>query len=225
MLLARRQFLAAGHYQPLSGAINTLIAEQLHERHEETRILDAGCGEGYYLARLQRHLQRIIGNACTVYGLDVSKVAVRMAAKQHKNACFFVADLKQRIHVPNQSIHVLFNIFAPRNVHEFVRVLAAHGVLLTVIPAPKHLLEVRQQLGLLQLEQGKQQRVVDQLKFAFVLKHITTLTYPLHLHKDALEQIITMTPNYWHQCASGPEHIDQIDTCAAFTMLLFERKG
>jgi 23S rRNA (guanine745-N1)-methyltransferase len=41
MLAARRQFLAAGHYQPLSDVINTTLVVQLHDRHEETRLLDA----------------------------------------------------------------------------------------------------------------------------------------------------------------------------------------
>ncbi len=98
MLLARRQFLAAGYYQPLSDALNTLIADQLCNQHGEKRILDVGCGEDYYLACLQRHGQGTIDAPFPLYGLDVSKAAVRLAAKQHKHICFFVADITQRIH-------------------------------------------------------------------------------------------------------------------------------
>jgi len=156
--------------------------------------------------------------------LDVSKDAVRMAAKQHKNACFFAANIKQRIHVPDRSLHVLLNIFAPRNTYEFARIVAPHGLLLTVIPAPKHLREARSRLHLLNIEQGKQQHVVEQFRHDFVLTHATTLEYALPLSRTSLDQIVTMTPNYWHtDHRSRREQIDQMDTHAAFTMLVFRR--
>ena len=224
MLAARRQFLAAGHYQPLSDAINTMLAAQLHDRHGETRLLDAGCGEGYYNARLQRHLQSTLDTPCSFYGLDVSKDAVRMAAKQHKHICFFVADIKQRIHVPDQSIHALLNIFAPRNTHEFARVVAPRGLVLTVIPAPNHLREVRETLHLLSIEPHKQQRVVEQLQHRFTLVDTTKLEYALRLSSTSLAQLVMMTPNYWHeQRQRSLEQIDQLNTHAAFTILVFQR--
>ena len=53
-------------------------------------VLDAGCGEGMYLARVQAAL-RGSGKGCKAYGVDVSKIAIRMAAKRHKQASFAVA--------------------------------------------------------------------------------------------------------------------------------------
>ncbi len=72
MLQARRQFLAGGHYAPLSNQINDLVTRYLREtvlpslpfaqEHQNNQscvpILDAGCGEGYYpgqLAALPEH--------------------------------------------------------------------------------------------------------------------------------------------------------------------------
>lgn len=227
MLAARRQFLAAGHYQPLSDAINTTLAAQLRHRHEETCLLDAGCGEGYYSARLQRHLQSTLDTPCTLYGLDVSKDAVRMAAKQHKHIRFFVADINERIHVPDQSIHALLNIFAPRNAHEFARVLAPCGLLLTVIPAPTHLREAREMLHLLRIEQHKEQRVIEQFHHDFTLVHTTKLEYALRLSSTSLNQLVMMTPNYWHvrHDQHTLQQIDHINTHAAFTILVFQRNG
>ena len=53
-------------------------------------VLDAGCGEGMYLGRVQAAL-RGSGKGCKAYGVDVSKIAIRMAAKRHKQASFAVA--------------------------------------------------------------------------------------------------------------------------------------
>ncbi len=198
MLAARRQFLAAGHYQPLFDAINTTLAAQLHNRHEEARLLDDGCGEEYYSACLQRHLQSTLDTPCNFYGLDVSKDAVRMAAKQHKHIRFFVADINERIHVPDYSINVLLNIFAPRYAHEFARVIAPCSLLLTVIPAPDQLREVREMLHLLSIEQHKEQRVIDQFQHDFALIHKAKLEYALRLSSLSLNQLVMMTPNYWH---------------------------
>jgi hypothetical protein len=54
MLVARRQFLEQGYYQPLSDQLNELI--YAHLSSSALRVLDAGCGEGYYLGCLQRFL-------------------------------------------------------------------------------------------------------------------------------------------------------------------------
>ena len=67
----------------LSHTTNCLCAEQVS-------ILDAGCGEGMYLARVQAALQGA-GKECEAFGVDVSKTAIRMAAKRHRQASFAVA--------------------------------------------------------------------------------------------------------------------------------------
>ncbi len=43
-----------------------------------------------YTARIQNFIEQA-GKKCTAYGVDVSKTAVRMAAKRHKAASFAVA--------------------------------------------------------------------------------------------------------------------------------------
>src|SRR5258708_31322560 len=58
MLVARRDFLERGYYTPLSNNINEMIyhylctEEQVGESLPHINVLDAGCGEGYYLGRL-----------------------------------------------------------------------------------------------------------------------------------------------------------------------------
>src|SRR5450755_2086683 len=49
MLRARRNFLERGFYQPLSAAVNELVCTYLQDMQGPLHMLDAGCGEGYYL--------------------------------------------------------------------------------------------------------------------------------------------------------------------------------
>ena len=52
-------------------------------------------------------------------------------------------------------IDVIVSIFAPRNPAEFHRVLAPGGSLITVVPSPEHLVELRRPLGLLDVQPAK----------------------------------------------------------------------
>lgn len=76
MMQARRAFLDAGHYRPLRDA----IAERLRH-YAPTDLLDIGCGEGYYT-----HAFAAI--ASRSWGLDVSKPAIRAAAKRYPQVNF-----------------------------------------------------------------------------------------------------------------------------------------
>ena len=111
MLQARRAFLEHGFYQPLSDAINTLVAERIPSL-QAISLLDAGCGEGYYLGCLQQALSEQT-NRCV--GLDISKEAIRMAAKRYPNIDFVVANLKEPLPLQDNTFQLILNIFAPRN--------------------------------------------------------------------------------------------------------------
>ncbi len=230
MLLARRNFFERGHYRPLSDAINGLIYTHLHKVASASPmpidILDAGCGEGYYTARLQQYLTEELRNVECI-GLDISKEAVRMAAKRYKQAFFVVANLKERLVIADQALHVITNIFAPRNADEFARVLTPGGLLLVVIPGPEHLRQLRSTLHLLDIEEHKQQHVIDQFAHQFDLITSTSLAYNLHLSNEEIRQIVMMTPNYWHlsdQTRKAMSDLEQIETEVACTCLLFQRQ-
>jgi 23S rRNA (guanine745-N1)-methyltransferase len=226
MLVARRDFLARGHYRPLADAISAPISAHLHDFPSPVSILDAGCGEGYYLNRLQQHLgEQQLRAQCI--GLDISKDAVRMAAKKYREACFVVANLKEQLVIADHAIHALLNIFAPRNADEFARVLVPGGLLLIAIPGPAHLLQLRAALRLLSIEEHKQQHVIEQFAAQFDLVTPTVVAYDLHLNGAEVAQAVMMTPNYWHMSDETREklaELDGIDTRVEFICLLFRKK-
>ena len=77
MISARREFLDAGFYQPMRDKVADLMKTLLNENN--CAILDIGCGEGYYTEHFYQELK---SKNTQVYGLDVSKVAIKYAAKR-----------------------------------------------------------------------------------------------------------------------------------------------
>ena len=131
-VLARRSFLEAGFYSPIADAL-IAAAEKYGVCGE---ILDIGCGEGYYSARLADALQ------LPLTGLDISKEAVRAAAakyKQHRWLCATAA----HIPVPDSSASLLTSLFALTLPEEFHRVLAKDGLYFQVLAAEDHLLGLK----------------------------------------------------------------------------------
>ena len=225
MLKARRNFLESGLYEPLSDAINELVRAHLPDAPPPLHILDAGCGEGYYLDRLQCALASQ-QDGCYI-GLDVSKEAIRMAAKRYRQLFFVVADVKQRVVLADGAFHAILNIFAPRNSTEFARVTASGGILIVVIPSLEHLLSLRTTLGLLSIEEQKQQHVKEQFAGEFDFVDSSSIGYSMHLNREQVEQVVMMTPNYWHltdEMREAMREMKEVRTEAGFTVLVFRRR-
>ena len=136
MLVSRREFLSMGYYAPIIKELGEILAQKF-ETAKEITILDAGCGEGYYSDGLRNELETR-GISATIYGIDVSKDGVAMAAKKYKQCSFSVASVNA-LPFPSESFDAVVSLFAPIAENEFDRVLKKQGVLVTVSPSPKHL--------------------------------------------------------------------------------------
>lgn len=228
MLRARRRFLEGGHYAPLATAVNRTTLAHLadHPEREAPALLDAGCGEGYYIAALEHELAAL-GQPHHCYGADVARDAVRLAAKRYPAVAFLVADIWKQLPFAGGSLHALLDIFAPRNATEFARIVAPGGLLLIVIPGPRHLEELRSALDLLGIEQQKEQHIVEQIAGAFSLRRRESLDYQLTLTQEDIVNLITMTPNYRHRAPAIPASTSAapLHTTASFVLLAFERSG
>ena len=229
MLRARRDFLDQGHYKALSEAINTRVYDHLTNGSppSPTCVADVGCGEGYYIGRLKRHLDGQPGyDDICYFGLDISKDATGLAAKRYKEIRFVVASVKQELLFSDQSVQVLINVFAPRNAVEFERIIRPDGLLLVTIPNPDHLINLRRDLDLLGIETDKQQRVVEQFAGAFRLTREQAISYEMQLDGQDLSNLIRMSPSNWHVAEKTWNDIKAINSVrakASFTVLEFQR--
>ena len=185
MVEARAVFLAAGHYAFIADALAAVAGDGL--------VLDAGTGTGYYLAHVLDRRPAAAG-----LGLDVSKPALRRAARAHPRAGAALADLWQRLPVADAAAGLILNVFAPRNGPEFRRVLRPDGVLVVVTPAADHLRELIASHGLIRVDPDKAGRVAESLGGRFATEGVTTCRRTLELDATELRTLVGMTPSARH---------------------------
>jgi 23S rRNA (guanine745-N1)-methyltransferase len=189
MVADRASFLAAGHYDFIADAIAGATTE-------DGLVVDAGTGTGHYLRRVLDAADTAIG-----LGLDVSKPALRRAARAHPRAAAVLTDLWRPLPIADGSAAVLLNVFAPRNGPEFHRILRPDGVLLVVTPAADHLRELIDAHNLIHVDPDKASRVGTALGEHFRPGGVVSLRRELVLTATEASILIGMTPSAHHRSA------------------------
>lgn len=188
MMSARRAFLNSDGYLPLAGKVSELVSAYLAD-YEQAQILDLGCGEGYYTARLAAQLPEQF----VINGLDISKVAIRYAAKRYKSIHFCVASAYQ-VPLADNSIDALIRIYAPSLDSELQRLIKPQGYMITVTPAPRHLYQLREKI----YEQVNQHAEENKPVSGFSKIQQINLNYMLMMNNpQAVQDLINMTPFAW----------------------------
>ncbi|UGQ10681.1 23S rRNA methyltransferase [Yinghuangia sp. ASG 101] len=189
MVAARDAFLGAGHYHPIADA----VAAHAADTTAPGAVVDVGAGTGHSLARALDAAPSRVGLA-----LDISKYALRRAAKAHPRAGAAACDAWRPLPVRDGAAALVLNVFAPRNPAELRRVLDPRGTLVVVTPAPRHLAELRDALGLLNVDTDKKARLDAALDPYFTPLDAAHVAFPMALgHTDAAT-VVAMGPSAWH---------------------------
>ena len=144
-------------------------------------VLDVGCGEGFYLHRM---------NAIEKHGVDISVPAIDLAAKKYKDCIFVVANADRFLPYADNSFDTVTSITARMNPPEFHRVLKEDGRAVIVLPGPDDLIELREAV----LGEGK---VIDRVErtvkeFAgFAMGKHEPLTKKVRLDRDAIHDVMS----------------------------------
>ncbi|MEB4590796.1 methyltransferase domain-containing protein [Candidatus Thiothrix sp. Deng01] len=210
MLESRRCFLQQGYYAPLAEGIANAVTQYYADRIEQgdvLTLLDAGCGEGYYLARLIALLPGTVQG----YGTDISRTAMRMAARQYSGMQFAVASSFD-LPVADAAVDVLLRVFAPAADGEIVRVLRGGGLYLWAYPGPRHLFELRQLVY-----DDPKLHSVDESKIpqgqGLTLHDTLNIRYALKLPDQAsVAALLAMTPYFWSASADKQAHCQQLQS-------------
>ncbi|MGO2089341.1 MAG: 23S rRNA (guanine(745)-N(1))-methyltransferase [Oceanisphaera sp.] len=191
MIQARRRFLASEHYHTMREAVAELCLT--YTENTPRQLLDIGCGEGYYTAYISEQLSAQASHS-TCYGLDISKVAIRYAAKRYtsQHMQFCVAS-SQRLPFADHSLNAVVRIYAPCEAPELARVLADKGVVITVTPAARHLYQLREQVY---TEVQLHDESAEQLA-GFELIASSKLSYLMSLTGEQADDLLQMTPFAW----------------------------
>lgn len=187
MVDARLRFLGRGHYGPVERALAAVVAGE----STPGIVLDVGSGPGTYLAHALDAADSRLGLA-----LDLSPVAIRRAARVHERAGAVVGDVTERLPVVDGAAAVLLDVFAPRNQHEYRRVLHPDGVLVVVTPRPGHLAELA--AATISVDPEKERRLHDSLTPAFTLQTSEDLTWSMDLTAEDVHDVVHMGPSHHH---------------------------
>lgn len=188
MMQARRSFLDGGYYLPLRDRIIDGLEAYLSP--QATTLLDIGCGEGYYTAALAERLNQ--RERLRIFGLDVAKTAVRLAAKRYRQIEFCVAS-SHRLPFGEGSLDAVLRIYAPCRPEELARTLRPGGLVLTVAPGPRHLVQLKQLI----YSQVRLHSENEEILPGFQLVERQSLAYNMTLPGEQAANLLQMTPFAW----------------------------
>lgn len=222
MVAARRNFLESGGYEAFRGKLSELVLEAVGDSSAPV-LLDAGCGEGYYLRGVAEAL-RAAGKTPALYGFDISKFAVKAAAKRQKDGDFAVASIFD-IPVEDESADCLINVFAPMVEGEFARVLKPGGTMVFAVPGVRHLFGLKEILYENPYE--NEYKETEYAGFSFVKR--VSVSGELHLTDQAqIQNLFAMTPYYWKTPIEGSKALaaaTELHTEIEFHFLVYKKEG
>ena len=137
---ARRRLHDLGVTAPLLGGI-----AEMAQASPGDIVLDAGCGDGFYLGSLARR------SGCAGHGVDISIPAVEAAARRYppgESGCeWIVANADRFVPYADRSFSLVLSITGRMNAVECRRALRDDGLLLVALAAPDDMIELRSRAG------------------------------------------------------------------------------
>ncbi|WP_018295859.1 methyltransferase domain-containing protein [Corynebacterium lubricantis] len=198
MVADRETFLSQGHFsrfvEAVTDAVNDAVDASLGDDNRAPNLLEVGAGTGYYLA----HTLDSIDGARGI-GMDISVPAAKLLAKAHPRLGAVVADAWENLPVRDGVIDALTVVFAPRNPAEFARVLSDSGQVIVLTADKGHLDELREPLGILSVEDGKVDRMLEQAQgYLAPVQDPEFIEFPITLDRASIAAQVGMSPSARH---------------------------
>lgn len=194
MVRARAELLAAGHYEPLAHA----VAGAVTAAPAASVVAEVGSGTGHYLAASVRRLRELGRDPECAFGFDLSKSAAAHSARRHGDMRFVVADVEVGIPLRDSAADVAVSVFAPRPGPELARVVRPGGDLVVALAGPRHLEGLREQLGLIGVQEQKLDLLAERLKPWFEPVSVVPVEHEVELAEEDARRVVLMGPNARH---------------------------
>ncbi len=217
MVTARRDFLNAGHYQPAADALNRLVEPLVSNN---SVIVDAGCGEGYYLQQLAKKIAASGVLKPSLVGFDISKSAIR-AATRRSNATWLVAS-NRNIPLVANSVDCVLSLFGFPILNSFRSVLKASGSLILVDAGPQHLIELRKVIYP-QVHHSDSKMLQQVCAAGFLPEKTSTLQFQTDpLSQLEVHQLLSMTPHLFRATKEGKARAALLDNFRVTVDIVFQ---
>jgi 23S rRNA (guanine745-N1)-methyltransferase len=219
MVASRRRFLESGFYRIFSDELNRLALKYLPA--DGSAVVDAGCGEGYYTGRLAEFFSANGVNP-PLCGFDISKFAVKAAAKKYRSIPFAVGSMFG-MPLPDSSAGLLTNVFAPIVPEEFARVVKPGGAMILAVPSERHLFGLKQILYDAPYENERQDTEYPGFQF---IERVPVRGEIRTDDRQLIRDLFTMTPYFWKTPRAGSERLaaaERLETEIGFDFLIYRR--
>ncbi len=208
MCRSRHEFHNMDYYKCLSDKLADICIS-----NNCVSILDAGCGEGYYLRKIRdKYVEKDI-RFDNLIGIDLAKEACSIAARNEKEQNktskiqYAVAGIFD-MPVADEGVECVLSVFAPVPDKEAFRVLKDGGIMIVVSPGEKHL-------------EGLKTAVYDNIYdneidkkeypgFVFIGREYVSDT--INVDGDNIINLFRMTPYYWKTSEKDAEKLLKLDS-------------
>ncbi len=153
-VIARHRWLERGHGVGLIAALKSWLPDD----GPKTRILDLGCGDGSFGRSL------FSDQAANFCGIDLSKPAIKLAAKHWPEATWVLANADRGLPVMDASVNCVLSLFGRRPVSEISRVLSPKGCCVVAVPGEDDLIELRERVQKEGRRRSRVEAIVEEME-------------------------------------------------------------
>ena len=197
MVAARRRFLDGGFFAPVAERLFKIVSEAAAKAGGKVplRIVDAGCGEGYYLNQLSK---LAAASDCParleLVGCDISKWAVKSAVKRSAGIAWAVAGNRQLPFAPG-SVDLILSMFGFPVWESFKAVQSDGGRVVLVEPGPEHLIELRKMIYPT-VNVSREPSLIAATESGYIVEREKPLKFSVFLQNNSsIRDLLAMTPH------------------------------
>ena len=206
-------------------SLRKCIAEYCHTDYENI-IVGNGSTELISLFIQIEHPKKalVIGPTYSEYEREIALGGGTTLYYPLKEKDDFTLDVEDFVAQLNESIDLLFSLFAPYAGEEFQRVLKPDGMMILGIPGENHLIELKNVI----YEKPYKNQVKDYDLAGFSFQKAEKIETKIHLqNKDDILNLFQMTPYYYRTRQEDLEKIHalcEFDVTISFELLVYKKQ-
>lgn len=220
MCRARHTFHSSDYYRILGDRLSEICVD-----YNCKTIIDAGCGEGYYIRKIRDYYEKNNIQNFSLCGIDLAKEAIILGSRIEKDYLnkieYAVAGIFD-MPISCESVDCVLSVFAPLPVQEVYRVLNNNGIMIVVSPGEKHL----EGLKRLIYSNAYDNEVANKEFYGFILEDRVYISDNIFVTGENIKNLFHMTPYFWktsEKDAAKLNNLKALETKTEFVISIYKK--